>query len=71
MQFKNPNINSCRPKDIFPIERKYKMFDGNGAKKGNLFSLQRLKNGTKDRMEKKIFENMSTWNQKEKQSGEI
>lgn len=55
MQFKKPNINSCRPKDIFPIKRKYKVFDGNRTKKGNLFSLQRLKNGTRDRMEKKYL----------------
>lgn len=53
MQVRNPNINSCQPKDTLPIKRKYKVFDGNRAKKGNLFSLWRLKNGKRDRMEKK------------------
>lgn len=48
-------------KDTLLIKRKYKVFDGNRGKKGNLFSLQRLKNGTRDRMEKKS-ETMPTWN---------
>lgn len=48
-------------KDTLLIKRKYKVFDGNRGKKGNLFSLPRLKNGTRDRMEKKS-ETMPTWN---------
>lgn len=62
MLFKNPNINSSQPKDTLLIKKKFKVFDGNRTKKGNLFSLWRLKNGTRDRMEEKISETMPTCN---------